>query len=83
MKNENTMNMDAAIKYSNGQTDTAEDFEAAMAKIRSRWPEAIAWQDGNEITCNDDVTCGRVLVWATEKDSVNDDGRRAIAEIIL
>ena len=69
------------MKYSNGTTETVVDFEAALAAVRATHPEAVAYQDGGEISDNDDVGSGRILIWADEASSVNDDGANAIAEI--
>jgi len=70
------------MKYSDGTICNAADFADAMASVRLNYPDAVAYQGGSEISDDDDVTCGgRILIWADEASSVNDDGANAIAEI--
>ncbi len=70
------------MKYSDGTICNADDFADAMSTVRSTYPHAVAYQDGIEVSDDDDVAGGgRILIWADEDSSVNDDGSNAIAEI--
>lgn len=70
------------MNYSNGQVVNADNFSDALHAVWLNYPEAVAYQDGSQVDEDDDVRCnGRILIWACEADSVNDDGANAIAEI--
>jgi len=67
------------IKWSNGQSETGiESYEAAKDAVTARHPDAEIGHDG-------DLSDGgeRTLCWATEEDSVDDDGARAVASIYV
>ena len=51
-------------------------LDGAEAAVRSWWPAAVVGHDG-------DIRHGgdRTLVWECVGDSIDDDGKRAIAEI--
>ncbi len=57
----------------------AESIREALEVIRQEWPEAVAYdREGNPVSCDADTNPGvDVLVWASEADSLDDDGRRA------
>ena len=64
------------ISYTDGREDTAETYEGAQAAVLARYPDAEIGHDGDLDGGGD-----RTLCWATEEDSVNDDGARAVASI--
>jgi len=65
------------ISYSDGRTDHGyESEEVAREAVRTRYPEAEIGHDGDLADGGD-----RTLCWATEEDSVDDDGARAVASI--
>jgi len=69
------------IKYADGTASLSCDtLSEAMDYIRQTYPDAVAYQDGSE--ADDDTVVERVLVWVDESSSVNDDGSKAIAEIV-
>jgi hypothetical protein len=60
------------IRYTDGSPDYRTcSFKYAELELSRKYPEFYMENCG-----------GRMLVWPTEKDSVNDDGSKAIAEII-
>ena len=63
--------MTTTIKRSNGTTRTYDSREAAESALRVQYPELVVVDDG-----------GRVLAWADEASAENDDGGRAIAELV-
>lgn len=66
-----------AICYANGARTEYDSYAAALEEIRESYGEgAVTEHDG-------DLTDGgnRTLVWATEEDSIDDDGARAVASI--
>lgn len=69
------------LKYANGSSETVNDFEAALAAVRSTYPDAVAYHGGFEPSANDDVVTGQILFRADEDSSVNDDGANAVAEV--
>lgn len=66
------------ITYTSGvwPDNTVATYDDAICLLADRWPELKYGHDG-------DLTSGgdRTLVWATESDSVDDDGARAVAVI--
>jgi hypothetical protein len=64
------------ITYTDGRTDTAETYEAAVAIIEAEYEEAEIGHDGDLSDGGD-----RTLCWADEASSVNDDGANAVASI--
>lgn len=70
------------MKYSDGTVCNAADFADALDAVRRNYPNAVAYQGGSVADGEDDVTGnGRILIWADEASSINDDGANAIAEI--
>ena len=70
------------MKYSDGTVCNAADFGDALNSVRLNYPNAVAYQGGSLVDETDDVRYGgRILIWADEASSVNDDGSKAIAEI--
>lgn len=70
-------NVTYTVEYSNGRKVAhIETYEEAIAEVKSRYPDAAIGHDG-------DLTSGgdRTLCWASEEDSIDDDGARAAAEI--
>lgn len=60
------------ITYANGLTpEVATDLMAAYQGLQEEFPG-----------CHIEECGGRWLVWASEEDSMNDDGARAIAQIL-
>ena len=57
------------ITWSDGRHRTVANLDDAMKLVQSRYPTAYFNFDGV-----------RWLVWASEADSVNDDGSNAVAE---
>lgn len=65
------------INYSNGSKSTGlESYEAAKAEVLAEYPEAEIGHDGDL-----DGFGSRTLCWASEEDSIDDDGARAVATI--
>jgi hypothetical protein len=61
------------ISYTNGRKSSEHDsLESAKAEILATWEDAYFY-------ANDD----RVLAWANEQDSDDDDGAKAVASIWL
>lgn len=63
--------MTTTIKRSNGTTRTYDSRESAESALRVQYPGLVVSDDG-----------ARVLAWADEASATDDDGRRAIAELI-
>jgi len=59
-----------------------EAIDSALARLSEEYPDVFAcdtWdQDG---VSDDDEPMERLLVWATEEESINDDGGKSVAEI--
>jgi hypothetical protein len=71
------MTMAYEISYSDGRMVTGiETYEAAIEAVRTQYPEAEIGHDGDLEGGGD-----RTLCWASEEDSIDDDGARAIASI--
>lgn len=69
--------MNYRISYTDGAPDdVVPTYAEARTVIDERWPDAEVRHDGDLDGGGD-----RTLVWATEADSVNDDGARAVASI--
>lgn len=65
------------VKWSNGAERRYETYEAAKSAVVESYPEA-------EIGHAGDISEGgdRTLCWASGADSVNDDGKNAVCEIV-
>jgi hypothetical protein len=65
-----------SVRWSNGTERRYETYEAATAAVLESYPGAEIGHDG-------DISEGgyRTLCWATEDDSVNDDGAKAVCSI--
>jgi len=59
------------IHYANGRHVTYETRDEAVAEIMAAHPDAVVYDDG-----------GRTLVWRDAASAENDDGARAIAELV-
>lgn len=68
--------MTYTIKYSNGRTDTADTYDAAIEAVRAEYPDAEIGHDGDLENGGD-----RTLCWETEDEAADDDGASAIASI--
>ena len=67
------MSMQFRITYTGGRADSVHDsLDSAKSEILVTWPDAYFY-------ANDD----RVLAWATEQDSEEDDGAKAVGSIWL
>lgn len=64
------------ISYTDGREDSAETYDAAKAIIVGEYPDAEIGHDGDLEGFGD-----RTLCWASEEDSVDDDGANAVASI--
>ncbi len=64
------------VKWSNGSERRYETYEAAKVGVLESYPEAEIGHDG-------DIDGGgnRTLCWASEDESVNDDGAKAVCSI--
>ena len=68
-----------AIRCTNGRVLTGyETYEAAVEACESEWPDCEIGHDG-DLSSGGDRTC----VWASEEDSIDDDGARAVASIYV
>lgn len=66
------------VRYSNGrEVRGIESYDAAQAEVRSNYPDAAIGHDGDLSERSGE----RTLCWASEEESVNDDGARAVASI--
>lgn len=71
------------VKYTDGTTVNPASFFDAMQSVKRNYPDAVVYQDGFFLDDEDEpMGEGRILIWANEGDSVNDDGGHAIAEIV-
>lgn len=75
------------IRYASGTTTSHTSIRAALESVSEHYPGCyMVDAGGSEITdmvgrC--DIRSGRVvLVWGSEQESQDDDGSRAIAEIV-
>jgi len=74
------------IRYSDGRIVYTGDLEEAHEILIGRYGEEVVYRDNGEVVSYpyereiDDA--GRILVWANERDSENDGGQNAIAEIV-
>lgn len=59
------------IRWSNGGRDEASNLNEAKAIIKRKYPSAFFWDEGE-----------RTLAWRNEAESENDDGAKAVAEIL-
>lgn len=74
---ETTMTKTYEIHYSNGRVERdIETYEAAVNRLRAEYPDAEIGHSGDLADFGD-----RTLCWASEEDSVDDDGARAVASI--
>lgn len=65
------------VAWSDGSPpDRYDTYTAAVAALRDRYDDAEIGHDGDLLEGGD-----RTLVWASEDDSVDDEGARAIASI--
>ena len=60
------------IRYASGTVNIHDDYQSAVAEINRQYPDAYFHDCGE----------GRMLVWADEAESEDDDGSDAVAEII-
>ena len=70
---------DYILEYADGdsRTITAEtDAEAIRAALASFGPKAVTseWEPSGD-------DCERLLIWASEEESENDDGQKAVAQL--
>lgn len=66
-----------SIARSNGSTTTHLTYAEAVLAARSEWSTAQIGHDGDLANGGE-----RTLVWASEADSIDDDGARAVASIV-
>jgi hypothetical protein len=73
-----------SIDHTHGTTeihDTWADTWASLVAVYGPSLYAVTpdgWEAGE---IEPDLSCGRVLVWSTEDDSLDDDGARAVASV--
>lgn len=65
-----------SIHHSDGRVETFASLRAAEGAARAKWPDGEMGHDGDLRDGGD-----RTLIWASEEDSVDDDGARAVASI--
>jgi hypothetical protein len=63
--------MQTTIHYSTGRHTTYPTRDEAVEAITAAYPDAVVYDDG-----------GRTLVWRDEASATDDDGARAIAELV-
>ena len=76
------------ISYSNGQTETADTLREAYEALIARYPEMTAiheigqldWSESDK-RIEQERDGYRILVWKSEEESANDDGRHAVASV--
>ena len=72
--------MSFRVRYSNGrEVRGIVSYEAAQAEVRSTYPDAEIGHDGDLSERSGE----RTLCWASEEDSDDDDGARAVASIYV
>jgi len=64
------------IEFSDGTAETFDTTQECLDRAEVRYPDYYAGHDGDLSEGGD-----RTLVWATEAESVNDDGAMAVAVI--
>ena len=73
----NTTSRPVTVDYADGSSDDHYDsYDAAIAAIEARYPDAVTSHDGDLSEGGD-----RTLVWSDEESSIDDDGQCAIASI--
>ena len=77
-----------SLRFSNGTTEEHETVQGAAVSILAAYPDAVIYDAGGFDRDPDDsigyydIRSGRVaLIWASEEESVNDDGAHSVAEI--
>jgi len=60
------------IKYAHGRHVTYATRDEAVEAIMATYPDAVVYDDG-----------ARALVWRDEVSAADDDGARAIAELVI
>jgi hypothetical protein len=69
--------MSYTIEFANGETtESYDEYDAAVAAVEARYPDAEIGHDGDLSEGGD-----RTLCWRTEADSVDDDGKRSVCAI--
>jgi len=63
--------MKTTIRYTNGRHTTYATRDEADEAVTAAYPDAVVYDDG-----------GRTLVWRDEVSAADDDGARAIAELV-
>jgi hypothetical protein len=63
--------MKTTIRYTNGRHTTYATRDEAVEAVTAAYPDAVVYDDG-----------GRTLVWRDEVSAADDDGARAIAELV-
>lgn len=66
-----------AIEWSDGSRDEYDTYDQATTAVTARYPDAEIGHDGDLSEGGD-----RTLCWASEAESMNDDGQNAVAEIV-
>jgi hypothetical protein len=59
-------------KYANGTTVKNSSTADALEDLRNEFPDMVSHNDG-----------ARILIWASESDAQNDDGKNAVAQLTL
>ena len=74
------------IRYSDGGIDHAGDLEEAHQILIERYGKEVVYCDNGEAVPypyeREIDNADRILVWANKRDSENDSGQMAIAEIV-
>lgn len=73
------------IDYSNGDSVECETLDECHEILSGRYPDVVYCDNGESVSLpyeREIENAGRILAWATEYDSENDDGQNAVAEIL-
>lgn len=74
------------INYTDGRSVTVRDEEEAYNLLVAEFPEVTFSSNGSPSATIDESELrqnGRVLAWRNEKESENDDGAKAVAEVSI
>jgi hypothetical protein len=73
------------IEYSNGEKHNVSTLGEAHEILSNKYPEVCYCDNGESVSLpygREIENAGRILVWASEDDSENDGGQKAVAVIV-
>lgn len=69
------------IETTNGRTIECDTKDAVIRHLVTEWPDCVAYDEAGFPWDRDEDVGGRVLVWADEVSSFDDDGANAVAKV--